>query len=130
METKKHVELGLHLVRKIRWRSKLIFLYWMLNVFLPKYLYSYLIFPYQNNYSIEISIKNKNKFNPFKNRILLKKTISPIASMIGKSLTLKLGMLNQLIFSKTWLKLKKKKTSFFFPLSPFCLLCLLKSSHV
>ena len=50
--TKLYDELGLHSLIKRRWCNKLIFFYKIVNGLLPGYLYSYLDFPSQINYSL------------------------------------------------------------------------------
>ena len=45
-------ELGLHSLIKRCWCNKLIFFYKIVNSLLPDYLYSYLDFPSQINYSL------------------------------------------------------------------------------
>ena len=50
--TKFYDELGLDSLIKRRWSNKLIFFYKIVNGLLPYYLYSYLDFPSQTNYSL------------------------------------------------------------------------------
>ena len=50
--TKLYDELGLHSLNKRRWHNKSIFFKKVVNGLLPDYLYSYLDFPSQINYSL------------------------------------------------------------------------------
>ena len=52
-------KLGLYSLSKRRWRSKLIFLYAILNGFWPKYLHSYLTSPSQENYLLRSALTAK-----------------------------------------------------------------------
>ena len=61
-----HDELGLHLLSKRHWRNKQFFLNKILNGLLPKYLYSYLTFPSQENYPLRSALQNK--CHTFKNK--------------------------------------------------------------
>ena len=49
---KLYIELGFHSLSTRRWQSKLIFFYKIVNGLLPEYLYSYLNFPSQDNYTL------------------------------------------------------------------------------
>ena len=55
-------ELGLHLLSKRRWRNKLIVFYKILNGFLPKYLYSYLKSPSEENFPFRSALPSKTNF--------------------------------------------------------------------
>ena len=59
-------ELGLHTLIERRWRSKLTFFYKIVNGLLPKYLYSYLKFPSQENYPLRSALTTK--INPIPSR--------------------------------------------------------------
>ena len=50
----------------MRWRSKLTFFYKIANGLLPEYLYSYLIFPSQENYTLRSALTTK--INPIPSR--------------------------------------------------------------
>ena len=69
-------ELGLHSLSKRRWRNKPIFFYKILNGLLPKYLYSYLTFPNQENYPLRSALTNKAIVIPSRT-ITFKKTFFP-----------------------------------------------------
>ena len=69
-------ELGLHSLSKRRWRNKLIFFYKTLNGLLPKYLYSYLTFPTQENYPLRSALTNKANVIPSRTKTF-KKTFFP-----------------------------------------------------
>ena len=72
--TKLYDELGLHLLIKRRWCNKLIFFYKIVNGLLPGYLYSYLVFPSQINYSLRsisasVIKPSLSRTNSFKNTV-------------------------------------------------------------
>ena len=62
-------ELDLHSLSKRRWCSKLVFLYKMLNGFLPKYLCSCLTFPSQENFAFRSALTNNKNIHLFQNKI-------------------------------------------------------------
>ena len=56
---KHYNKLSLHSLSKRRWGNKLIFFYKILNGFFPKYLYWYLTFPSQENYTFRSASTSK-----------------------------------------------------------------------
>ena len=71
-------ELGLHSLFTRRWRSKLIFFYKIVNGLLPEYLYSYLNFPSQDNYSLRSASTSVIKSIPSRTKSF-KKMFFPFA---------------------------------------------------
>jgi len=65
-------ELGLHSLIERRWRSKLIFFYKIMKGLLPEYLFSYLEFRTQENYSLRLSTTSLIRPFPSKKKILQK----------------------------------------------------------
>ena len=61
-------ELGLHLLSTRHWQSKLIFFYKIVNGLLPEYLYSYLNFPSQDNYSLRSALASIVKSIPLRTK--------------------------------------------------------------
>ena len=59
-------DLGLHTLIEGRWRSNLTFFYKIVKGLLPKYLYSYLKFPSQENYPLRSALITK--INPIPSR--------------------------------------------------------------
>ena len=73
--------------------------------FLSKYLYLYLIFPSQKNYPPRSALTNKTNVIPLRTKTFQKHffpvvLMNGIELMTGTTITPKLGMLNQLNFSK------------------------------
>ena len=83
---KLYEELGLHALSKRRWRNKLFF-YKILNRFLPKYFYSYLMFSSQENYSFISALTNKTNVIPLRT----KKTFFPYCINEWNNLTVEVS---------------------------------------
>ena len=91
---KLYEELGLHSLVESRWRKKLIFFYKVGNGLLPGYLFSYLNFDFQENYSLRSPKASKIRpistiTKSFKN--------SFFSYCVSKAIS---GTLNQSVFSK------------------------------
>ena len=87
-------ELGLDTLNERRWRSKLTSFYKIVNGLLPKYLYSYLKFPSQENYPLRSALITK--MNPIPSRSkTFRNTFFPYCINNGTTLNLKLEMLNK-----------------------------------
>ena len=105
-------ELGLHKLIERRWRSKLTFFYKIVNGFLPKYLYSYLKFPSQENYRLRSALTTK--INPILSRPkTFRKTFFPYCINEWNNLKPEVRNAKQICVFKKIIITEKKENSLF-----------------
>ena len=110
--TKLYDELGLHSLIKRRWCNKLIFFYKIVNGLLPGYLYSYLDFPSQINYSLRsvsasVIKPSLSRTKSFKN------TFFPYCINEWNNLTVEIRNSKSVGAFKKLIKCEKKENSIF-----------------
>ena len=110
--TKLYDELGLHTLIKRRWCNKLIFFYEIVNGLLPGYLYSYLDFPSQINYSLR-SVSASVIKPSFSRTTSLKNNFFPYCINEWNNLTVKIRNSKSVGAFKNLIKCEKKENSIF-----------------